>query len=144
MKLQYITGLILLLFVNFSIAQENTIGTIVYSEDGTDGGYNLIYPHNQPNAFLLDMCGNVVHTWENGDSLRPGNVIYLLENSDVITTYRPADFSGDAIWAGGGGATVARKTWDNELIWSFTRNDSAYRLHPVFYTHLRLPTILRV
>ena len=129
MKLQYITGLILLLLVNFSIAQENTIGTIVYGEDGTDGGYNLIYPHNQPDAFLLDMCGNVVHTWENEESLRPGNVIYLLENSDVITTYRPADFSGDAIWAGGGGATVARKTWDNELIWSFTRNDSAYRLH---------------
>jgi hypothetical protein len=129
MKLQYTTGLILLMFINFSFAQENTVGTIVYDEEATDGGYNMIFPHNQPDAFLLDMCGNVVHTWESNDTLRPGNVIYLLENSDVITTHRPADFSGDAIWTGGAGATVERRTWDNELIWSFTRNDSAYRLH---------------
>ncbi|MGY8884477.1 MAG: aryl-sulfate sulfotransferase, partial [Flavobacteriales bacterium] len=129
MKLQYTIGLILLMFINIGIAQENTVGTIVYDEEATDGGYNMIFPHNQPDAFLLDMCGNVVHTWENNDTLRPGNVIYLLENSDVITTHRPADFSGDAIWAGGGGATVERRTWDNELVWSFTRNDSAYRLH---------------
>ena len=76
-----------------AFAQDNTIGTIVYNEDATDAGFNLIYPHNQPDAFLLDMCGNVVHKWENADSLRPANVIYILENSDVMTTYRPADFS---------------------------------------------------
>ena len=84
MKLNYTIGLILLMFINFSIAQENTVGTIVYDEAATDGGYNLIYPHNQPDAFLLDMCGNVVHKWENADSLRPANVIYILENSDVM------------------------------------------------------------
>jgi hypothetical protein len=75
------------------------------------------------------MCGNVVHSWGNEETLRPGNVIYLLENTDVITTFRPADFSGDAIWAGGGGETVERRTWNNDVIWSFTRNDSEYRIH---------------
>lgn len=129
MKLNYTIGLILLMFINFSIAQENTVGTIVYDEAATDGGYNLIYPHNQPDAFLLDMCGNVVHKWENADSLRPANVIYILENSDVMITYRPASFQNDAIWAGGGGASIERRTWDNEPIWSFTRNDAEYRLH---------------
>ena len=129
MKLRYLTGFILSILATTAFAQDNTIGTILYNEDATDGGYNLIYPHNQPDAFLLDMCGNVVHKWESADTLRPANVMYILENSDVMTTYRPADFSGDAIWAGGGGATVERRTWDNEPIWSFTRNDSAYRLH---------------
>ena len=113
----------------FVFSQINTIGTIVYSEAETDGGFNLIYPHNQSDAFLLDMCGNVVHKWEHADSLRPANVLYILENSDVITTYRPASFDDDAIWAGGGGATVERRTWDNEPVWSFTRNNAEYRLH---------------
>ena len=129
MKLQYIAVWILSILATTAFAQDNTIGTIIYNEEATDGGFNLIYPHNQPDAFLLDMCGNVVHKWENADSLRPANVIYILENSDVITTYRPADFSEDAIWAGGGGATIERRTWDNEAIWSFTRNDAEYRLH---------------
>ena len=129
MRLQYITGLVLVMCFSVSQSQENTVGTIIYDTDLSDGGYNLIYPHNQSTAFLMDMCGNVVHTWEHADSLRPSNVIYLLENTDVITTYRPADFSGDAIWAGGGGASIERRTWDNVPVWSFTRNDSAYRLH---------------
>jgi len=121
--------LLLLISPLFAFSQVNTIGTIVYDTDETDGGFNLIYPHNQPDAFLLDMCGNVVHKWENADSLRPANVIYILENSDVMITYRPASFSNDVIWAGGGGATIERRTWDNEPIWSFTRNDAEYRLH---------------
>ena len=129
MKLQYLTIWILSMLATTAFAQDNTIGTIVYNEDATDAGFNLIYPHNQPDAFLLDMCGNVVHKWENADSLRPANVIYILENSDVMTTYRPASFQNDAIWAGGGGATIERRTWDNEPIWSFTRNDAEYRLH---------------
>ena len=126
---KFISGVVVSMLVFSSIAQDNTIGTIVYHPEATEGGYNLIYPHNQSTAYLLDMCGNVVKTWEHADSLRPANVFYILENSDVMTTYRPADFSGDAIWAGGGGASIERRTWDNEPIWSFTRNDSAYRLH---------------
>ena len=129
MNLQYLIGLTLSMLVTTSFAQGNTLGTIVYDEEATDGGFNLIYPHNQPDAFLLDMCGNIVHTWENADTLRPANVIYILENSDVMTTYRPANFDNDAIWAGGGGATIELRTWDNEPIWSFTRNDAEYRLH---------------
>ena len=27
-----------------------------------------IYPHNQPNVYLLDFCGEVVHTWANADT----------------------------------------------------------------------------
>ncbi|PCJ82338.1 MAG: hypothetical protein COA49_02240 [Bacteroidetes bacterium] len=129
MKKLYLLSITLFLFSFSILSQENTVGTILYNSELSDGGYNLIYPHNQSTAFLMDMCGNVVHTWEHADTLRPANILYILENSDVITTYRPADHSGDAIWAGGGGASIERRTWNNDPIWSFTRNDSAYRLH---------------
>ena len=46
-----------------------------------------------------------------------------------MLTYRPQIFANDPIWAGGGGATVERRTWDNEVLWSYTLNDSTGRLH---------------
>ena len=64
-----------------------------------DDGYTLLYPHNQPHVYLLDFCGEVVHTWTNEDTLRPGNMAYLQENGDLILTYRPQVFSNDPIWA---------------------------------------------
>lgn len=108
---------------------QNTIGTTAFSPELTEDGYTLVYPHNQPHVYLLDMCGEVVHTWTNPDSLRPGNVAYLQENGDIVLTYRPQQFADDPIWAGGGGATVERRTWDNDVLWSYTLNDSTARLH---------------
>ena len=122
-----------LLFLSLSssilLFGQNTIGVTDYEPDMVDEGYTLLYPHNQPNVHLVDMCGEVVHTWTNADTLRPGNVAYLQENGDIVLTYRPQIFSNDPIWAGGGGATVERRTWDNDVLWSYTLNDSTGRLH---------------
>ena len=108
---------------------QNTIGVTDFQPDLVEEGYTLVYPHNQPHVYLLDMCGEVVHTWTNADTLRPGNVAYLQENGDIVLTYRPQIFANDPIWAGGGGATVERRTWDNDVLWSYTLNDSTGRLH---------------
>ena len=56
---------------------QNTIGVIDHQPDLVEHGYTLLYPHNQPHIYLLDMCGEVVHTWANEDTLRPGNMAYL-------------------------------------------------------------------
>jgi hypothetical protein len=89
----------------------------------------MIYPHNQPNVYLFDNCGQVVHTWEDNADSRAGNTAYLLEDGRLLKTKRPANFTGDPIWAGGGGASVEIRSWENELLWSFTLNDSLRRLH---------------
>ena len=47
---------------------QNTVGVTDFQPDLVEEGYNLIYPHNQPNVYLLDMCGEVVHSWTNADS----------------------------------------------------------------------------
>lgn len=122
------TSALLLLFAQ-GLHSQNTIGVTEFQPDLVDEGYTLIYPHNQPNVYLLDLCGEVVHSWSNADTLRPGNVAYLQENGDIVMTYRPQVFSSDPIWAGGGGATVERRTWDNDVLWSYTLNDSTGRLH---------------
>lgn len=106
-----------------------TVGTTQASLEMQDG-YNLIYPHNQPLTYLLNNCGEVMKTWGSlDDATRPGNTAYLQENGDLIRTYRPASFAGDPIWAGGGGASVERRTWNNEIVWSYTLNNAEARLH---------------
>ena len=45
-----------------------------------------------------------------------------------MTTLREANVANDVIWTGGGGI-IERRTWDNDLVWSYTLNDSLYRLH---------------
>lgn len=122
-------ALFLTTLASSSLFAQNTVGLIDFQPDLVQDGYTLIYPHNQPDVFLLDMCGEVVHRWENADSLRPGNVAYLQENGDIVLTYRPQSFSNDPIWAGGGGATIERRTWDNDVVWTYSLNDSTARFH---------------
>lgn len=73
MKL-HLALLFLSLSFSFLLFGQNTIGVIDFQPDLVEEGYTLVYPHNQPNVYPLDMCGEVVHTWTNADTLRPGNV----------------------------------------------------------------------
>lgn len=107
----------------------HTVGLLSYNPSKAYDGYNLIYPHNQPNVYLLDNCGEVVHVWEDEPQWRPGNTAYLLNNGNLVKTKRPAAVVNDPIWAGGGGAIVEIRDWDNNLLWSFELNDEQHRLH---------------
>jgi len=122
-------GLICLLGMLDLSAQENTVGLLSYDEDRAFDGYNLIYPHRQSTVFLLNNCGELVHQWEGDPGRVPGNTAYLLENGNLVRTYRPASAAGDPIFAPGAGASVEIRSWDNELLWDFTQNDAEGRLH---------------
>jgi len=111
---------------------QNTVGLISYVPSQSHEGYNLIYPHNQPTVFLLDNCGEIVHSWEDEANWRPGNTAYLTEEGLLYKSKRDATVTSDAIWAGGGGALLEIRDWDNNLIWDFEMNDSLYRLHHDF------------
>lgn len=110
-------------------AQDNTVGLLSYEPWNSYDGYNLIYPHNQPNVYLFNNCGELVHIWEDSLDVRPGNTAYILKNGNLVKAKRPAVVAGNPIWAGGGGGTVEIRSWDNELIWSYTLNDSMERMH---------------
>ena len=118
------------LFIGSVILQaQNTVGLLSYRPSETYDGYNLIYPHNQPNVYLLDNCGEIVHIWEDEPQFRPGNTAYLLEDGRLVKTKRLGSVTQDAIWAGGGGAIVEIRSWENELLWSFELNNDTARLH---------------
>ena len=127
-----ILSLLLAILLAGSMHAQNTVGTIAYDPDLYTEGYTMIYPHNQNRAMLLNACGEVVHDWTVAEDRRPGNTAYLQENGDIIMTSRPAAVGNDSIWAGGGGATIERRTWDNDVLWSFTANNDSLRLHHDF------------
>jgi hypothetical protein len=124
-----LTTLMCLILICFVLKAQNTVGLLTYNQNKAFDGYNLLYQHNQPSVFLLDNCGEIVHKWEGEPGTRPANTAYLLEDGRLVKTVRPASIAGDRIWAGGGGATVEIRDWDNNLEWSYTLNDSTARLH---------------
>ena len=126
-----ITPLLFLLFIVAKLLDaQNTVGLLSYNPAKAYEGYNLIYPHNQPTVFLLNNCGEIVHTWEDEANLRPGNTAYILENGNLLKCKRMGSSAvNDPIWAGGGGETVDLRTWDNQLLATFTLNNEDFRLH---------------
>ncbi|MEL6863466.1 MAG: aryl-sulfate sulfotransferase [Bacteroidota bacterium] len=108
---------------------QRTVGLLSYTPSKSFEGYNLLYPHNQADVFLLNNCGEIVHRWEDEPDFRPGNMAYIQENGDLIKCKRSAFVADDPIWAGGGGDIVEIRDWDNQLKWSFALNDSLSRLH---------------
>ncbi|MEY3050983.1 MAG: hypothetical protein RLY31_768 [Bacteroidota bacterium] len=114
------------------VAAQHTVGLLRYDPSAAYEGYNLIYPHNQPHVYLLNNCGEVVHRWEDEANYRPGNTAYLLPDGKLVKTKRKSNVSMDPIWAGGGGATMEIREWDNTLVWSFEMNNDTQRLHHDF------------
>ena len=130
--MKWILCLLLVIFFHLNIYTQNTVGLLSYDENRSFEGYNLIFPHNQPNVYLLNNCGEIVHTWQDAPNFRPGNSAYLTEEGFLYKAKRDAIVTGDPIWAGGGGAILEIRDWDNNLIWDFEMNDSLRRLHHDF------------
>lgn len=123
---------LLLAWIYQGLWGQNTVGLLSHEESKAYPGYNLFFPHNQPNTYLIDNCGRIVHTWPDSADIRPGNLAYLMEDGRLIKGKRKADVSNDPIFAGGGGETIEILDWDNNLLYSYTLNDSSARLHHDF------------
>ena len=122
------TILTVLSVCQFAQSQDITVGLLDYNANKAFDGYNLHFPHNQGNAYLLDNCGEIVHVWEDAD-FRPGNGIYLAENGNLYVAKSRGAASNPYIHAGGGGEKIECRDWDNNLVWEYTLNDSLFRLH---------------
>lgn len=125
---------IILCFFSFliivSLFGQNTVGLLSYNPTKAFPGYNLLFPAAQPNVYLLNNCGEIVHSWEDEFGFLPGNSVYLMENGNLIKAKRRnSPPTAHPIWAGGGGEIVEIRNWENDLLASFELNDSIHRLH---------------
>ncbi len=110
-----------LLISNLLLAQQ-TVG--LFQNDSTAfNGYTLFAPAVSETTYLIDNCGNQVHSWES--EYRPGLSVYLLENGNLLRTARiPTDFN-----AGGSGGRVELFNWEGDLLWGYNYSSDTYHHH---------------
>ncbi len=119
----------LILFISISVFAQNTVGLKAIDKNKSYDGYNLFYPHNTNTVYLVDNCGELVHQWEGDSDYRPGNMVYLQNNGDLLKCSRFFNPTLDSIWAGGGGELVESLDWEGNVNWSFQLKDEFDRLH---------------
>ncbi len=128
-KLKYLLIGLLCFSITNSFYAQRTIGLISYNPEKSSEGYNLIYPYWQPNVYLLNNCGQIVNTWEDDDIYEPARYAYLLPNGNLVKTKKGPDDANFSLNGSGGGEFVEVRTWDNELVASYSLKDSVSRLH---------------
>ena len=91
-------------------------------------GYTLLNPMSKKTAYLMDMEGRVVKTWES--KYNSMHAAYLLENGHL---FRIAVLEGGERAFGGGPGSAGRIqefAWDGDLVWDFEfHNDKQYPHH---------------
>jgi len=88
-------------------------------------GYTFFSPFSGRKAYLVDNCGRLVNEWNRGT--RPGLAAYLLDNGQMMRTYKvaPAGPFNSASNAGG----LELVDWDNNRVWSYEFNTSTWLSH---------------
>ena len=91
-------------------------------------GYTLLGPLNSRNVYLVDMDGQVVHTWET--THRPGGQLLMLDNAHLL---RAAHKEGVPRFEGGGiGGLIQELDWDGQVVWQYELSNDQRVLHHDF------------
>jgi hypothetical protein len=106
--------ILMVLFTELSSAQQ-TVGLFLNSSASYDG-YTLFSPINSKNTYLINNCGQKVHSWTS--AYKPGQSVYLLENGILLRTGN----IGNSVFGttGGAGGIIEMIDWESKVIWSYT------------------------
>ena len=105
---------------------ERTMGLISHSEQSYNG-YTLFSPSQNTLVYLINNCGEIVHSWES--EYRPGNAVYLQPDG---TLWRAGRLESQNINAGGGGGIIEQLDWNSNVLWSYEYNTDEHRAHHDF------------
>jgi len=87
--------------------------------------WTLYAPNQFGNTYLIDLNGNVVHTWPS--KYRPGESVYLLDDGALLRTCN--DRSVISFGSAGTGGRLERIAWDGTVQWSYTPGDENVMPH---------------
>ena len=110
----YTLSLLLICLTSIGFTQ-HTVGLFLNTIDSFDG-YTLFAPFGTGTTYLIDNCGEKVHTWES--NYVPNASCYLMEDGTLVRTGRQ-----------GSSTTIEMIDWDGNLIWSHSIMQSHGRQH---------------
>jgi hypothetical protein len=87
--------------------------------------YLLLAPISSRVTYLIDLDGQVVHTWRSEQT--PGLSVYLLPNGNLLRTNSLG--AGSFPGTGGNGGRVQELDWDGNVRWSFDYFASDHQQH---------------
>jgi Arylsulfotransferase (ASST) len=88
---------------------------LISKTDQATPGYVLFSPGNSTQSYLMNMDGDIVHSWAGElSTLLHG---YLLENGHLIRLERDDDFPTFA--AGGQAGRIREYDWEGNMVWDF-------------------------
>jgi len=114
---------------------ERTLGLIKLDESKVFNGYTLFVPGGYKTTYLIDIEGNIVHTWQNKYST--GDSFYLLENGNILLTGKTkqvtvgymSDGKTNRFRSGGYGGIIQEVDWDGNVVWEYTFSTPEHRQH---------------
>ena len=92
---------------------------------GAFQGYTLFAPVTSKTIYLMDMAGEIVHSWE--CEISAGSP-YLLDNVDLIYCGEEPDVPGP-FNGGGRGGRMVRIDWEGKVVWTFAVADEYQNQH---------------
>ena len=95
---------------------------------GVSDGYTLFAPLLAPDVYLINNCGELMHTWDTGTRLG-GNSVELLDDGRLLKTSRDNPLPATTITGGGGGQYVELIDWDGNVIWEYEYFSPTVRAH---------------
>ncbi|MBT5031152.1 MAG: aryl sulfotransferase [Proteobacteria bacterium] len=89
-------------------------GLIQCDEARATPGYRIFSPLGALNTFIINMAGEVVHSWDL--PFEPGNYGYLLPNGNMLSAVRTPDGPRGLPAKGG---LMQERDWDGKVLWEF-------------------------
>lgn len=118
---------IALLFLAMGSNAQQTTGLFQY-DYGTEDGYIIWGPIFSHDQYIMNNCGEIVHTWE-GDGITLGNAFYLKEDGTMIRCAKADTAQNHIIGAGGGGERIQEVQWDGTVTWDYIHYTETERFH---------------
>lgn len=123
--------LLLLITASAGFAQKRTVGLLNYDKQWVYDGYNLVFPRGAGTVYLIDNCGNVVHTWpDTSANSGPNQSVYLQPDGSIYVAKGAEPDS--VIVFGKGNERIEHRDWNNNLLWQYTYSDSLVKCHHDF------------
>ncbi|EFK11516.1 conserved hypothetical protein [delta proteobacterium NaphS2] len=103
-------------------------GVLLYNPDKTYEGYTLIPPTGVKTCYLINMEGDVVHSWDL--EYPPGLHGQLLENGNLLIA---GVVTPKINQIGGHGGIVQEYTWDGKKVWEYKLYSKDMVQHHTFF-----------
>lgn len=105
-------------------SQSNKTG-LLRDKSGAFKGYTLFTPILSTTTYLIDMKGNVAHSWES--KYPPGQAVCLLENGNLLRT--ATDRGNRSFFGGGAGGRIEEFDWEGDIVWEFVYSNENHMQH---------------